>query len=565
MARATRLACSLLTALTATIAAKASPFATLPPGTPAPYVIQWVNVHEAAHSSAHAVSNRGVIAGDWSLADSASSAGVLHSTSALQTLLPPPHPHRSIGIRHLNSAGDTVGFIDNSAFLRRNGSLSLLTPPAASVACARGINDNGTVVGDAVTPGGPVAWHWHPTTGFTSLAGLENRTGHGASGINNAGTIIGWSSRPSAPDPTVIETTPWILTNGVFSPFSWQGTSASSLTAINDHGDLLVEFRMAATGTRNRFAVRSGSSFHEILFTLPAGMSHVSVRGLNHLGEIAGFCLDANGQRHAFRGLPAWLPEITDSHTDLTLRINSGQLTMEVNDTDFGQSFASDRVVIRAGPSARRLVPPSPSFAFLGPTGSSTWILPQAQDYALPWLGISSFIPQGILAGNQAHLTLEEFSGPGNFQLYSISGLGTPIVRINTADGLNPATDRLSLGSGAHAHFNWAFSAPGLWNLRFRVRASPAAGGPEIVSTLKELTFLIDKGNVFPIRLRNPQIDPSGIRLTLETEVGRELILRSSSDLVHWHITRRLITTDPVTTLTEPIDGPRRFHQPVLR
>ena len=558
-------ACRRLAILLTASTVDASPFGALPPGAPAPYALRWVNVHEAAHSTAHAINDRGVVGGNWSPADGAAGAGVLHSTSALQTLVMPAPPRLSLGVRHLNAAGDATGFMDDDAFVRRGAAVTLLAPPGTARACGRGIAADGTVVGDATGAEGSVAWRWHSATGYSLLAGLPGGTAHGATGINGAGTIIGWSRVPSSTDPAVMETTAWLHAGGTFTPFSWPGTTTTSQAAINDHGDLLVGFRMASSGTRDRFAVHSGGDFHEINLTLPAGMNAPAVRGLNSLGEIAGFCVDAAGRRHAFRGVPAWLPEITDSHTDLTLRIQSGQPTIEVNDTDLGQTFAPDRVVIRAGASARRLVPASTAFGFLGPAGASAWILPQAQDYALPWLGVSSLIPAGVLQGNQVHLTLEALTGPGHFQLYTVSGFGSPTVRMNTADGISPTADRVTLASGAHVHYNWAFSAPGLWKLRFRIRGTPAAGDAEIVSAIQELTLWFDTGSVFPLTMSPPQPGPAGMQLALNTEVGRELVLRTSTDLINWSISQRVLTTSPLTTLTEPASGPRRFYQAVLR
>jgi surface-anchored protein len=501
-----------------------------------------LDAHDATASELNTINDRGTVGGNWSQASLANQAGFLANTAALQTTTPP-----GSSLLGVNQAGDTVGHAQSFGYVQTTAGLTVLTPPGATVAHARSINDEGLVVGDALGPAGAFAWTWKATSGYQVLPAEQ------ATGVNNTGDIIGHSA-----------TGPWLFQSGTFQAYTLPQASSVRLRAINNRGQLLVAYRTPASGAQDRFGIQSESAFEEIALTLPTGFSQPSILGLNSSGEICGHARDSQGHHHGFRARPVSLPEITESHTDIAVRWQAGAFRLEVADTDYGASYPPEGVVLAAGPSARRLIPATASYRFLGPAGASTWLLPQAQDPSLPWLGLSSFVPGGVLQGNLAHLTLESISGPGHFQIFSVSGIGSPAVRINTADGIGP-TDRVSLASGAHAHYNWAFSAPGLWKLRFRIRGNLAATGTEVASIPIELTFWLETGRIFPAALSSPKIVPSGQEMTIQGEVGRELLLRSSSDLHQWSTDQRLIISQPVTTLTAPAGGPRTFYQAIVR
>jgi surface-anchored protein len=544
--------------------ASVSPFAALPPGAPADYEVTLINVHEAAHSLAHGINDRGEICGTRRHADTSINRGVIHNSAGLQKNVDPADGYDGISILAINDSGNVAGFMETDAFVWSGGHFTILTPPDAAFTVARGINDSGTVVGDAIGPDGSFAWTWSSAHGYGTLKGLPGCTGHGAKGVNASGSVIGYSTRSAPGDPDTEVTSQWLYSGGSFTPVTWQGTTHLSLIGINDHGDLLILFRMAATGSQDRYAARSGNSTHELRFKLPPGLEKPAVSGFSNCGEITGYCSDNTGRHHAFRGRPAWLPELTETHADLAVSISGGQFRMDVSDSDLGAVYAPDRVLISAGSSARRLIPSGPAWSFLGAAGASTWILPQAQDPGLPWLGVSSIITGGVLQGPVA-VSLDGVAGPGHFSLYSISGLGNPSVRMNSSDGINPATDRFTLNPGAHVHFNWAFSAPGLWKVRFRARGTPAAGGAEIVSTPQELTFWLEPGTVFPLFMGTPSVGQAGITIPLTAEVGRECVLRTSTDLVNWTISQQFMTTTREFTVTASTAGPIRFYRAEIR
>ena len=56
----------------------------------------------------------------------------------------------------------------------------------------------------------------------------------------------------------------------------------------------------------------------------------------------------------------------------------------------------------------------------------------------------------------------------GKFRLYDVDGFNVPIVVFNSGDGITGA-DSTTLPTGGHAHFNFSFSAPGQYDIEFKV------------------------------------------------------------------------------------------------
>jgi surface-anchored protein len=151
-------------------------------------------------------------------------------------------------------------------------------------------------------------------------------------------------------------------------------------------------------------------------------------------------------------------------HTDVGIAYdetaNGWELHVHDEETDTEYFPATDALLV-VKYDAHTTVPAGAQWSFLGTVGSSTWILPQAEDPNLLFLGIGAEeIADGIFVGDTLSLALRGVSGPGTFALYDLDPFDVPIVRWNSADGFTGA-DVLSVPTGGHSHFNWAFSAPG--------------------------------------------------------------------------------------------------------
>jgi len=118
------------------------------------------------------------------------------------------------------------------------------------------------------------------------------------------------------------------------------------------------------------------------------------------------------------------------------------------------------------------------AFDFLGTApGERMWLLPfdsaDAVFYGAPFLGIAA---EEIGSPSQwvgaIAFRMTGFSGPGNLSVFT--GAGTR--RWDTQDG-SFANDSLNVGAGGHSHFNWAFTAPGLYEVTVEAAGTHATHG----------------------------------------------------------------------------------------
>jgi surface-anchored protein len=118
------------------------------------------------------------------------------------------------------------------------------------------------------------------------------------------------------------------------------------------------------------------------------------------------------------------------------------------------------------------------AFDFLGTApGERMWLLPfdsaDASFYGTPFLGIAA---EEIGSPSQwvgaITFKMTGFTGPGEVSVFT--GAGTR--RWDTADG-SFANDSLNIGAGGHGHFNWAFTAPGIYEVQVEVSGTNSIHG----------------------------------------------------------------------------------------
>ncbi len=161
---------------------------------------------------------------------------------------------------------------------------------------------------------------------------------------------------------------------------------------------------------------------------------------------------------------------LSTEHVDLRVVYQpedpTNKLALVVRDDDHGVSYRSNEVALVVAESARLTLPGDlPPF---GNAGEALWILPQTQDPALLYLGLSTEgMPAGVFPGELA-LYLRAVQGPGHVFAWqaALSGLD---VRINSRDGLDDA-DQIPLIAGSHSHWNFGFTSNGVYELVFEVQ-----------------------------------------------------------------------------------------------
>lgn len=166
------------------------------------------------------------------------------------------------------------------------------------------------------------------------------------------------------------------------------------------------------------------------------------------------FGLTILSEDHADVGV-AYEDDAWELHIGIEDEINGGHIELEPEEALF---YGDD--------SIRLLAPGSGAYAFLGAANDPVWIFPQVEQTGALFLGIGAEELNGADFVGNVSLSLVNVIGPGGFILYQNDAFGNPTVLMDSRDGF--ASDTVSLSAGSHAHFNWAFTAEGLYEVVFQ-------------------------------------------------------------------------------------------------
>lgn len=178
-------------------------------------------------------------------------------------------------------------------------------------------------------------------------------------------------------------------------------------------------------------------------------------------------------------------------HADVGVNYEDGAWDLHVHHHELGE-FEPDGVILGVDlTAAATTVPAGAQWSFLGSAGSSVWILPQTENHDLLFLGLGTEeLAKGIFTGDQVTLSLKAVSGPGNFSIYETDMFGNPNVFMNSGDGI-AAGDAVALTAGGHRHVNWAFTAPGVYQIDFEGSGILAEGNVFTSSGNVTYTFAV--------------------------------------------------------------------------
>ena len=178
---------------------------------------------------------------------------------------------------------------------------------------------------------------------------------------------------------------------------------------------------------------------------------------------------------------------VTNGHYDLNVAFsnNVGWVFNWFNFADSGR-IPAKRIDMGMTEAARSTVPAS-GFSALGASpGDPVWILPQTQAPNITFLGYRTddIDPAEITAQFGPafiglKLTEVRGSGPdrgGFFSAYQ-TGLGASVFQYTSANGLDSGDVVAPIPLGAHAHFNWAFTKPGEYQVKFEAEGNYKTGG----------------------------------------------------------------------------------------
>ncbi len=177
-------------------------------------------------------------------------------------------------------------------------------------------------------------------------------------------------------------------------------------------------------------------------------------------------------------------------HADVGVNYEGGAWDLHVHHHDLGEFEPGEAVLGVDIVAASNSVPSGSQWSFLGTAGSSVWILPQTHDHDLLFLGLGTEeLADGIFIGDQVTLWLKGVRGPGNFAVYLTDMFGNPNVLMNSGDGIT-AGDAVAVGAGAHMHVNWAFSAPGVYQIDFEGSGTLVNGN--VFTSSGDVTYTFD-------------------------------------------------------------------------
>jgi hypothetical protein len=160
----------------------------------------------------------------------------------------------------INNSNQIVGTTDSIGFLYQAGNFTNINMPSSDYTSPLGINDKGDIVGEVGIKG-------VGNIGFLFSGGVFTTLNFQATGINNAGVVIG-NNQGSG----------FLYKGGVYSPFNFYGAIQTILTGINNNGDIVGYY--SNTVGQVGFAYEAG-----VFTTLEEGYIPT---GINDLDQIVG-------------------------------------------------------------------------------------------------------------------------------------------------------------------------------------------------------------------------------------------------------------------------------------
>jgi surface-anchored protein len=200
--------------------------------------------------------------------------------------------------------------------------------------------------------------------------------------------------------------------------------------------------------------------------------------------------------------LQAHTATLSRGHVDVGVGYEAGEWDLHVHDEERDIEYEPDIVVLEVHGHGMRKVPDDPRYGFLGKAGRPIWVLPEVEDHDLLFLGLAAEeVETGVFVDDQITLSLKSVTGPGEFFLYHTDALGTPVVSMNSADGVDEGDARM-LVAGSHSHANWVFTSPGSYRIGLQASGVLTSDGSVSTSEIAEYRFEVE-----PARLGGGHVD----------------------------------------------------------
>jgi surface-anchored protein len=208
---------------------------------------------------------------------------------------------------------------------------------------------------------------------------------------------------------------------------------------------------------------------------------------------------------------------LTFEHIDILPTASFTNIAILNEDAFPAEQLEASNVVLVAEQSAKVVIPGGlpPSFAPLGPAGSTVWILPAAQDPDLLFMGVAGY---DLAANAEMRLLSVEAQCRTNAHLLNYQTfLGTATFFMNSRNGISTA-DKVEVNAGSHQHYNWVFTTNGVHRVTFQaVNTSLMLTSPPTTFLFHVLplapfeTFQTNNwSSIAPLEIVSPAADPDG-------------------------------------------------------
>jgi probable HAF family extracellular repeat protein len=221
---------------------------------------------------------------------------------------------------HGQVAGDSrvfsaQGSIDRAFIWSASDGMQYLgdLPGGTDVSYARGINDNGQVVGTSSATGGSRAFLWTKEAGMQNLGGLLGGSGFSSgTGISNSGAVIGYATPQGGGSHA------FLWRNGIGMQDLGDlpsGDNMSVALGVNTNNDVVGQSSVAfgsGTSIGHAFVWTQSAGMmdlNNLVDSSAAGWTLIVATDINDAGQIVGSARTPNGVNHAFLLTP--VPEPT--------------------------------------------------------------------------------------------------------------------------------------------------------------------------------------------------------------------------------------------------------------
>ena len=221
----------------------------------------------------------------------------------------------------------------------------------------------------------------------------------------------------------------------------------------------------------------------------------------------------------------------SEGELDIEVAFEDDALELVFLDEANEREIFPSELVMMTTELARETIPEDIAYTFLGNAGDTVYVFPQEEQEGVLYVGIAGDeIESGLFEGEAVSLHLVSVRGPGNVSLYATDAFGSPQVFFNSGDGIDEQ-DVFPVTVGGHSHQNWAFTAPGVYQVD--VQASGTLGGASeaIQSEVATFTFHIVGAPVTAVPLSLNRGSQGSLVLSWHATQGATYALETTQSL----------------------------------